>query len=118
MAAAEKCPKCGSTNTVRHVGHSELKPNWLHCNEVRCSYCAETPAARRGGGKADGAASGELDDRDRHIAELTVEDLRKLAEDRGIDLAGRRTKAEIVDALDAAEQNEGESSAGDTGNAE
>ncbi len=54
--AGEKCPACGSTETIRHVAESPIKPNWLHCN--KCARCADTPAAskRSGRGKADAAS--------------------------------------------------------------
>lgn len=34
----DRCPKCGSTNTVRHSQTATLKPNWLHCRD--CALCA------------------------------------------------------------------------------
>ena len=45
----EKCPACGSTETVRHNSDAGLKPNWLHCNG--CARCADTPTAPKRGGR-------------------------------------------------------------------
>ena len=97
--AGEKCPKCGSTDTVRHIADSALKPDWLHCNEKRCSYCEETP----GGG--EGAGEGE-DDREFTKAELIGQ-----AEERGIEVPSRATRTDILDLIDAHDAGEGEGEA-------
>ena len=53
----EKCPVCGSTETVRHNPDAGLKPNWLHCNG--CARCADTPTASKRGGRGTKADAGD-----------------------------------------------------------
>ncbi len=57
-------------------------------------------------GKADAAADG--------LASLTVSELRALADDKGVDVPGRGTKAELVALLEEAEAaGEGDAESGD-----
>lgn len=80
MAGPKLCPKC---EAHPHEGpEREAWPEGRHC--WRCGYVPD--------GATSGGDAGELD-------ELTVAELKSKAAERGIDVPGKATKAELVEAL-------------------
>lgn len=74
--AAEACPNCGSTETVRHSPDAGLKPNWLHCNG--CARCAPTDVPKRSGRSQDKPVEGKDEAGDQDVS---THDAGKSAED-------------------------------------